>query len=424
MATEDDATRIDAIDKLEERTCRRIGIQFNEHEAAGKFNEQSDSLLFSILPQELRDLIWAFATAPFEDSSAKFEDTEYYYRPGHTARLRTDTALLRTCRRVWLEANAMPMLQAEHSFYLHRAAPDKRDPKWMSKLTEHNRRNFGELHLFVQMCNIEHLTAGTGMLRSMFLKTLPEPGDFQPRVLNVTLRHTDWYWWESDEPLRLQDSWVKALLNSPDLRSTQVFKLEMETLDYKVDQMMTIIERIKTIESEAYDTHIVDGKSMKTQFVLDEQVRTYEWDGPSNIANGTWDPYQGKGKLKYHVVTLTWRLRFPDVPRAFVPELRRAPRVSSQRANLASPNLMERYAVTGPITRERRLRGAHHHRRRTEQFGRMRRVGREILYLSQRQAEAVQKAQRRQFEEWQGVGYLREVEARWEEEGSLLKFVD
>ncbi|KAK5735474.1 hypothetical protein LTR17_008172 [Elasticomyces elasticus] len=424
MATEEDTTRFNAIDQLEELTCRRIGIEFSEHEVPCRFNEQAGSPLFSLLPPEIRDLIWAFATAPFEDSNAVFEDTEYYYRPGHTARLRTDTTLLRTCRRIWLEANAMPMLQAEHSFYLHRAAPDKRDPKWMAKLTEHNRRNFGELHLFIQMYNIEHLTAGTGMLRSMFLKTLPEPGDFQPRVLHVTLRHTDWYWWESDEPLRLQDSWVKALLNSPDLRSTQVFKLGMETLDYKVDQMMTIIERIKTIESEAYDTHIVDGKSMKTQFVLDEQVRTYEWDGPSNIANGTWDPYQGKGRLKYHVATLTWRLRFPDVPRAFVPELRRAPRVSSQQTNLASPNLMERYAVTGPITRERRLRPAHLHRRRMEQFGRMRRVGREILYLSQRQAEAVQKAQRRQFEEWQGVGYLREVEARWEEEGSLLKFVD
>ncbi|KAK4958442.1 hypothetical protein LTR10_004870 [Elasticomyces elasticus] len=424
MAPEEDTTRLNAIDKLEERTCRRIGIQFNEHEAAGKFNEQSNSLLFSILPPEIRDLIWAFATAPFEDTNAVFEDTEYYYRPGHTARLRTDTALLRTCRRVWLEANAMPMLQAEHSFYLHRAAPDKRDPKWMSKLTEHNRRNFGELHLFVQMCNIEHLTAGTGMLRSMFLRTLPEPGDFQPRVLHVTLRHTDWYWWESDEPLRLQDSWVKALLNSPDLRSTQVFRLEMETLDYKVDQMMTIVERIKTIESEAYDTHIVDGNSTKTQFVLDEKVRTYDWDGPPNIANGTWDPYQGRHRLKYHVVTLTWRLRFPDIPRAFVPELRRAPRVPSQRINLASPNLMEKYAVTGPITRERRLRPAHLHRRRKEQFGRMRRVGREILYVSQRQAEAVQKAQRRQFEEWQGAGYIKELEALWKEEGSLLKFID
>ncbi|KAK4893691.1 hypothetical protein LTR27_007938 [Elasticomyces elasticus] len=289
MSTEEEIARVYAIDRLEERTCRRIGIEFNEHGAGGKFNEQSDSPLFSLLPQEIRDLIWAFATAPFEDSNAVFGDTEYYYRPGHTARLRTDTTLLRTCRRIWLEANAMPMLQAEHSFYLHRAAPDKRDPKWMGKLTEHNRRNFGELHLFVQMYNIEHLTAGTGMLRSMFLKTLPEPSDFQPRVLHVTLRHTDWYWWESDKPLRLQDSWVKALLNSPDLRSTQVFKLEMETLDYKVDQMMTIVERIKTIESEAYDTHIVDGNSMKTQFVLDEQVRTYDWDGPSNIANGTWD---------------------------------------------------------------------------------------------------------------------------------------
>jgi hypothetical protein len=260
-----------AIEKLEERSCRRIGIVFDEIDADGKYNEQSASPLFAVLPRELRDLIWAYATAPYEDPNAKFEENAYYYRPGHTARLGTETSLLQTCRRVWLEANTLPMLQAEHSFYYHRAAPDKRDPEWMAQLTNHNRQNFGLLHLYVQMVHVEGLAAGGGQLRTYFLRTLPTPGDFQPRVLHVTLRHTDWWYWEDEAPLRLKDSWVAAMLNSPDLRSTHVFKLELETLDYKIDQLMPIVERIKKIESEAFETHIVDGKPTKTQFVLEEQ---------------------------------------------------------------------------------------------------------------------------------------------------------
>ncbi|TKA46686.1 hypothetical protein B0A55_12871, partial [Friedmanniomyces simplex] len=328
MAADDAPQSLDTIDKLEKLTRRRIGIDYSEHEADGKFNNQSASPLFSLLPRELRDLIWAFATAPFEDPTAPFEENAYYYRPGHTAHLKTDTTLLRTCRRIWLEANAFPMLQAEHSFYYDRAAPDKRDPQWMGQLTAHNRQNFGQLHLFVQMFKIEGLTAGMGMLRNYFLKTLPVPGDFQPRVFHVTLRHTDWWNWESDEALFLEDGWVEAMLNSPDLRSTQIFKLELETLDYKEDQLMSIVDRIKQFESEEFHTHVIDGKEVKTKFVLaDEEQKTYTWEGPANLDNETWDPYEGKGTLKYHVVTLTWRLRFPELPGAFVPQLRRGPRI-------------------------------------------------------------------------------------------------
>ena len=55
-----------------------------------------------------------------------------------------------------------------------------------------NRRNFGHLHLFAQILAIEGLDAGRGALRNYFLKTPEIAGDFQPRVLHVTIRHTDW----------------------------------------------------------------------------------------------------------------------------------------------------------------------------------------------------------------------------------------
>ena len=94
-----------------------------------------------------------------------------------------------TCRRVWLEANNLPMLQAEHCFWYYRAAPDQRDPNWMAGLTSLNRTNFGQLHLFAQMFAIEPLTNNIGHLRNFFLKSsIPVKGDFQPRMLHITIR--------------------------------------------------------------------------------------------------------------------------------------------------------------------------------------------------------------------------------------------
>lgn len=81
-------------------------------------------------------MIWEFATAPVEDETQKYEANAYYCRPGHRARHKTYTRLLLTCGRAWLEANALPMLQAEHCFWYYREAPDHRDAAWMASLTK------------------------------------------------------------------------------------------------------------------------------------------------------------------------------------------------------------------------------------------------------------------------------------------------
>lgn len=85
------------------------------------------------------------------------------------------------------------MLQAEHCFWFYRAVPDARDPAWMAQLTSLNCENFGHLHLFAQMFAIEHLTSEIGRVRNLFLESAPQEGDFQPRMLHVTIRHTDFW---------------------------------------------------------------------------------------------------------------------------------------------------------------------------------------------------------------------------------------
>lgn len=315
------------ISNIERACCRSVSIDSTEHiDALAKCNPQYQSPLFATLPREIRELIWTFATAPVEDESKRYAENEYYCRPGHRAPHKTHTALLYTCRRIWLEANALPMLQAEHCFWYYRAAPDSRNAAWMANLTEANRRNFGQLHLFAQMFAVEGLTDKPGRLRKWFLDAPEQAGDFQPRVMHVTIRHTDWWYWENEAPLRFEDRWFQAMLDSPDLRSTQTLRLELETLDYKVEQLRPIVERLKGLESREYETHVVDGASVKTKFVLAGDPAVYTWTGPADINGGRYSPYAGKETLNYHVETLTWRLHFPSLPRAHIPTLRLAPR--------------------------------------------------------------------------------------------------
>lgn len=445
---------------LELECYQAISIEAEEHdESLAKCHPQEPSPLFSTLPREIRDLIWSFATMPVEDETRKYNTNEYYCRPGHRAPHKTYTDLLYTCRRVWLEANALPMLQAEQCFWYYRAAPDSRDAKWMGNLTETNRRNFGHLHLFSQMYAIEGLTDRKGDLQSKFLTTPERPGDFQPKALHVTVRHTDWWWWESDAPLRFEDHWLKALLDTPDLRSTQVLTLELETLDYKVGQLMPIVERLKRLESNEYATHLIEGGPAQTKFVLTGEPEIFNWTGPSNIDGHDHEPYQGKATLKYHVVTLTWHLRFPEMPRANVAKLRRAPRLGNRDPLALLPSSASSFDTRTPdrpqqlIELERYLSPYGDPNYAPRDAARMRRRGAPLPARSARSETAVAKAryERHRFQFWSTAQiYLRSLqkwqqdvhgavergrfrsmmaphrmetwEERWRREGSLLRF--
>ena len=326
-----DNTRLKLIESIEHKTSRKVAIDTAEKDyVLAKCHSQHQSPLYSLLPREMRDLIWAFATTPVEDKAHPYKNTEFYYRPGHTARLKTDFNISLTCRRAWLEAHALPMLQAEHSFWYDRAAPDARSREWMASLTRLNRKHFGKLHLYVQMYRIEGLQAHANSLRNYFL---PEPSgpaeDFQPSTFHVTIRHTDWWHWEDEAPLRFEYGWFQAMLNSPDLRRTETLMLELETLDYKVAQLNPIVRHIRSLTSAQLETHIVNEQPTNTKFVLISEPDVTSWSGPTEIDGKNYPQYANKTELKYHVVTLTWQLHFPQYPNAHISKLRVAPRFST-----------------------------------------------------------------------------------------------
>jgi hypothetical protein len=330
--------RLQLVESIEQKTGQKVVIDTIETDGVlAKCCQQNKSPLFTLLPRELRDLIWAFVTAPVGDTNKPFNKNAYFYRPGHTARLKTDYNILLTCRQAWLEAHALPMLQAEHSFWYYREAPDARSKEWMANLTPLDRKHFGTLHLYAQMYAIEPLTSQLDRLRDYFLPSASNGSDdFQPARFHVTIRHTDWWYWEDEAPLRFEYSWFQAMLDSPDLRRTETLKLELETLDYKVSQLNPIVDHILSLRSQELATHVVNDKPTTTRFVLTGEPEVSSWTGPTDLDSKEFAPYKDKKELKYHVVTLTWKLYFPQYPKAHVPNLRLAPPVHFKRGRPAS----------------------------------------------------------------------------------------
>ena len=85
-------------------------------------NAQTASPLFSLVPGEIRTVIFRLALAEYEDPAHQYDFDSFYYRPGYRARKRIATPLLRTCRRVWLETWHLPSSLAEHAWWLGDAA--------------------------------------------------------------------------------------------------------------------------------------------------------------------------------------------------------------------------------------------------------------------------------------------------------------
>lgn len=90
---------------------------------------------------------------------------------------------------------------------------------------------------------------------------------------------------------------------------------------------MPIVDRLESIESKELQTHLVDGLGVNTKFVRDAGRQVHKWSGRVDINGQKFSPYKDKRCLNYYVVTLTWRLKFPETPNAHIPTMRLAPRL-------------------------------------------------------------------------------------------------
>ena len=205
------ATPPKLVEQIELKTKRCITIETAlDERTLRKCHPQSQSPLYCKLPKELRDYILELSCTQSPNRAHPYDLNNYYYRPGHTARLEIHTSLLQTCRRIWLESSGLPMRQAEHAFWFQRGPYDRhgdqgwranvknerdRYKRFFSSLTTRNLPNVTHIRMFMQMFQAQELSLPPRMTE-LFERGLIMKG-LKPKRFTLTIRSTDWYVWPS-----------------------------------------------------------------------------------------------------------------------------------------------------------------------------------------------------------------------------------
>lgn len=247
---------------------------------------QSTSPLFSRIPPEVRNYIFRLALTAYEDPQLRYSRFAPYYRPGYTCAHRIDTALLLTCRLIYAETARLPASINERTFWFYRSPPRTPEHNFLSSLgqaTWPRRQELRKVHLFVQQYWLEHERHGF----AAFADHLWEYAD--PTHLIITLRHTDWWWWEVEAPLALDpkqygrpSAEVHSRPSDPfelgswgsqfkKIKGLQVLQMELETVEAKKGELDAIINRAKGWKFPLGDEKIL---------ILDEsRIRRTGWIG-------------------------------------------------------------------------------------------------------------------------------------------------
>ena len=194
---------------------------------------QSQSPLFSIVPAEVRDHIFYYALADYEDATNLYDQETCYRRPDYLAPRRSDTALLRTCQRIYHEAWFRPWTSAEHTLWL--TSGDRRPERVTT--TEKLQNSLNLLHKHHGDTEVDHVRIFSQLwaLESGHpLRQILTLQHFHPRSMTITIRHTDTWYWESDTPLRIASRWVRDSRFPDNLRELRV---ELESLERRKDQV-------------------------------------------------------------------------------------------------------------------------------------------------------------------------------------------
>jgi hypothetical protein len=307
------------IEDLEARVKSTITIETEPtYQNLARCNWQEQSPLFR-LPKELRNLIFAFAAAPHDDPTHKTESGKFAAQTGRFSKQTASTSLPRTCRRAWLESNALPLRQLEHRFWFcsvfseaeqdwTKLSPPDEDVRLWSFLTtlkSSNRRNFEHLRLFASMWWLENKAVE-------YLPVLLGVSGACPRVLTITVRHTDLWLAEEGMDVVVKTAWLRKLLNSPSLSRLREIRLELETLDdtdrqfmlgSRVDMVEMAVERFQAVRTEASLIERGSARRMDLEQVRVERVLSGVEDLDARLAK-LWPK---NFHLQLRRWTLAWR---------------------------------------------------------------------------------------------------------------------
>lgn len=276
-------------------------------ENIAKCHQQSQSPLFNLLPPEIRNNIFSLALLQYEDLAHPYPENSFCCRPGHRARRVVDTNLLLTCRRVWLEANHWPMEQAVHTFWLethHRPNwnyqgrlgcndDDLRFRDFFYSLSDLQQPRIKHIQIFGRMSRL-----GISFSES-FLWTCIRFYVPNLKTFTITIRHTDWKRWGFLHLSELSVDWVYDLLQLHGVTRIAEFRLELEMLEWRTDELRPLLHSLKSIG--------VPRGSDDAHWQLVEPFETSSWSGPNNLGGSKHGIYSKRDSLDYRITTLKWR---------------------------------------------------------------------------------------------------------------------
>lgn len=268
-------------------------------------NDQSISPLFSILPAEMRDIIFEYALADYEDLSQPYDLETCYRRPGYMGPRKTDTALLRTCQAIYNEAWYLPWTQAQHTFFLTAGGrkPSKTTTvdgmQQVTHLIDYlhpdipiHRKEVANIQIFAQAWQLEP---------GEYLQKILSIPHFYPRTVTITLRHTDIWWWEQDQPI---------FINTPFVRKCR-FPASVTHVRFQIESTERRKAQVDYVANKAREEWFFQ-RSDGVHLVCDssQPLPGTQWTGSS-----TWEGYRwlrdendnAPGMLQYYLVTLSFK---------------------------------------------------------------------------------------------------------------------
>lgn len=236
-------------------------------------NPQADSPFFGLIPAEIRNQIFQLALSADYDYTKPYTPYSFYFRPGFCYAEKIHLDLLLTCRRIYFETRYLPLIINVHTEWFYRA-PLRSSRKFMNtvnvrgtnvqrttnekSLTEDQKSAIRSVHLFTQQYWLEdawHNYFGWSYFTERW-SALTQ--------IRITIRHTDWWNWESNAPLAMDakrlgrarpndwvgisnpfepGSWGHAFRN---FRAIKIFELELETIERKKDELDKIVKQAST----------------------------------------------------------------------------------------------------------------------------------------------------------------------------------
>jgi hypothetical protein len=291
------------VHSLDDNSCRSIletptpcalnFIKFDET----KILPQAQSPLFDSFPGEIRDLIFYHALCDYEDKSKLYDENTCYRRPGYFAPRHTDTALLRTCQRVYREAWFLPWTTREHTLFL--TAPERCPVRTISEL--HMRSTLNLVNSIHGKTEIDHIRVFPQLYRlepGVDLQRINNWHHFHPRRFTITIRHTDWWHWETDTPLWIDSRFVNKC-RFPE--SVKELHFELESLERRKEQINSIAKQMM----DKWQFQRKDGVRLSAK---DSAVSITRWSGSSTWSGQRWIRDEtGPETLDYYVATIVFK---------------------------------------------------------------------------------------------------------------------